>query len=344
MNNNYFQRYGIAISHRYGLQKERVQTLTNNSKEQNKAIQKLTYDARGRITGIQDGRGGNTYYEWDSWGRMCHIRNAEGGEESYTYDQAGNIRSTTDAKGEVIRYDYNSQGKVCAITDQAGKTETFRYDREGRLIYHLDRKGTITETKYNLYGKPVLQICTDRKGNRQIMGSWAYDDFGQLKKAVAGGFCYTYVHRPDGKLLEKYSSGRRRLSCTYYPDGTLESLTDGSGKMLSYTYDKKGRLSTLTDGEGITLTKYFYTVAGRLAEIHTANGMRSIYSYGRDGNLSRLHIAGTEEDSLLYDCRMSYDLNGNRCRRTGSYQGAEGQLQEFQVAYAYDAMNRLTTE
>ena len=89
---------------------------------------------------------------------------------------------------------------------------------------------------------------------------------------------------------------------------------------------------------------HFYTVAGRLAEIHTANGMCSIYSYDRDGNLSRLHIAGTEENSLLYDCRMSYDLNGNRCERTGKYLGAEGQLQEFQVAYAYDAMNRLTAE
>ena len=97
-------------------------------------------------------------------------------------------------------------GQISAITDQGGDTETFRYDKEGRQVQRTDRNGTVTETKYNVYGQTVLQTCTDKKGNRQVMGTWKYDDFGQLKKSVAGGFRYTYAYRPDGRLLKKWSS------------------------------------------------------------------------------------------------------------------------------------------
>ena len=133
-----------------------------------------------------------------------------------------------------------ARGKVCAVTDQSGNTETFRYDREGRQIQHTDRRGIVTETKYNVYGQPVRRTCTDGKGKRHVMGTWEYDDFGQLKKSVAGGFCYTYIYRPDGKLLEKRSSGKRMVSCAYYKDGTLKDLTDVSGRTVHYGYDGNG--------------------------------------------------------------------------------------------------------
>ncbi len=200
---------GIEVSSRYGLQNERLETFTAESRKQERPAQKLIYDARGRITGVEDGCGGHTSYHLDGWGRITAVRGAEGGREKYAYDQAGNITETVDAGGGKIRYAYNSQGKVCAVTDQRGSTETFRYDKEGRQIQHTDRKGTVTETRYNVYGQPVLQVCTDKKGNRHVMGTWEYDDLGQLRKSVAGGFSYTYLYRPDGKPLKSGAAGSR---------------------------------------------------------------------------------------------------------------------------------------
>ena len=103
--------------------------------------QSYTYDARGNITGVQDGNGNRTEFLLDEWGRIVEIHTPEGGVERYAYDYAGNITSTTDANGGTITYRYNSQGQVSEITDQEGNSEYFYYDEEGRQETHVDRNG-----------------------------------------------------------------------------------------------------------------------------------------------------------------------------------------------------------
>lgn len=335
---------GIEVHCRYGIQDEQRQLLTAGSRKEDKAAQTLTYDARGMVTGTEDGCGNRTGYQTDGWGRILSVETAEGGREEYAYDAAGNVTQSTDANGNTIRYAYNSMGKICAITDQSGNTETFRYDREGRETEHTDRNGTVTETKYNVYGKLVMKVCTDKKGNRQIMGTWEYDSFGQLKKSVAGGFCYTYEYRPDGKLLNKWSSGKKVQSCTYFRDGSLKSLTDVSGKTLLYEYDGDGRLACLKEDKGTILTEYRYITAGRIKDIITKNGICTSYTYDEDGNINRLTIGDGTEAGLLYDAFMLYDLNGNRTGKTGSRLGADGKQDKIAVSYRYDSMSRLTNE
>ncbi|MDU4971948.1 MAG: hypothetical protein E6X19_04435, partial [Hungatella hathewayi] len=92
---------------------------------------------------------------------------------------------------------------VCEIIDQEGNSETFRYDREGRRIFHEDRIGNQVRTTYNVDGNPVLERACDYLGENEVTRSWEYDDIGNIKKAVVGGFCYTYEYRPDGKLIKK---------------------------------------------------------------------------------------------------------------------------------------------
>ena len=182
--------------------------------------------------------------------KKCDNQRAGKVSQRLSYDAAGNLLTTRDALGRGMTYTYNSRGQTATITDQQGRTEYFFYDKEGRQICHVDRKGTTTETRYNVYAKPVYQVCTDNQGNRQVMGSWRYDDFGHLKEAKAGGFLYTYTHRADGKLLTKSQNGKVVLTCGYYPEGILKSLTDSRGKSLYYTYDEEGNLQSLTIKKG----------------------------------------------------------------------------------------------
>ena len=334
---------GQEIRYTYGAHGREEETGTARCRKAGRATQKYRYDSRGRITGVVNGNGNETGYDLDAWGRIQNIRQADGGEEGYTYDFAGNVTSTRDANGGVITYRYNSQGKVCEITDQEGNSETFRYDHEGRMVLHVDRSGNEVRTTYNVDGNPVLETGTDRNGENRVTRSFEYDASGNVRKAVAGGFCYTYEYRPDGKLLKKSASGRTILSCSYHADGSLESLTDVSGKPVFYEYDWRGNLSGVRDENGDMLAAYAHTPGGRLKEIRHGNGIRTGYEYDTDGNLVHLHMEHTDGE-ILADLYYSHDLNGNRILKSGSRIGGAGKATEHKISYVYDRMDRLVSE
>lgn len=335
---------GNDLVYSYGVNGLEQEIRNARSRQKNQAAQEYTYDARGRIIGIKDGNQNQTGYHTDSWGRVHQIDTAEGGEEKYTYDYAGHVISTTDANGGVITYRYNSQGKVCEIIDQEGNSETFRYDREGRMVFHVDRNGNQVRTTYNVDGNPVRECACDYLGENEVTRAWEYDDIGNVKKAIAGGFCYTYEYRPDGKLVRKSSSGRTLISCTYHVDKKLKSLTDVSGKTVYYSYDTLGHLARICDEEGTEIARYSHTAGGKLKEILHGNGMHTLYEYDTDDNIIRLTLKN-QEGIVFSDFRYEYDLNGNRTLKSGNciLPGEEG-LKEQAVYYQYDGMNRLIEE
>ena len=282
-------------------------------------------------------------YTYDACSRLTGVTGPDGVRQaSYTYDPAGNLTEETDAEGRCT-YRYNSQGKVCEITDQEGNRETFRYDREGRMVLHVDRNGSEVRTTYNVDGNPVLETGTDRNGENRVTRSFEYDASGNVRKAVAGGFCYTYKYRPDGKLLKKSASGRTLVSSTYFSDGSLESLTDASGKPVFYEYDWRGNLSAVKDGNGETLAAYAHTPGGRLKEIRHGNGLCTRYEYDTDGNMIHLHFQ-RENGETISDLWYEYDLNGNRTLKTGKCILSGESLTDLAVSYRYDSMDRLTSE
>ena len=211
------------------------------------------------------------------------------------------------------------------------------------MVLHVDRNGNEVRTTYNVGGNPVLETGTDRNGENRVTRSFEYDASGNVRKAVAGGFCYTYEYRPDGKLLKKSASGRTLVSCTYFSDGSLESLTDASGKPVYYEYDWRGKLSAVKDGNGETLAVYAHTPGGKLKEIWHGNGIRTGYSYDTDGNLVHLHMENAD-GKILTDLCYSYDLNGNRTLKTGKCILSGDSLADVAVSYRYDVMDRLTAE
>ncbi|MFR3819894.1 MAG: RHS repeat-associated core domain-containing protein [Hungatella hathewayi] len=335
---------GNELEYSYGINGLQQEIRTARSQRADRAAQVYTYDARGRITGIQDGNQNQTGYHMDPWGRVHQIETAEGGKENFTYDYTGHITSTTDANGGVITYRYNSQGKVCEIIDQEGNSETFRYDREGRRIFHEDRIGNQVRTTYNVDGRPVLERACDHMGENEVSRSWEYDGIGNVKKAVAGGFCYTYEYRPDGKLIKKSSSGRTLISCTYHADKSLKSLTDVSGKTVHYGYDSLGRLERICDDNGDEIVRYGHTAGGKLKEIRHGNGMHTIYEYDTDDNIIRLTLKN-EEGIVFSDFRYEYDWNGNRVLKSGSsILPGEENIKEQVIRYQYDSMDRLIEE
>lgn len=211
------------------------------------------------------------------------------------------------------------------------------------MVLHVDRNGNEVRTTYNVDGNPVLETGTDQNGENRVTRSFEYDASGNVRKAVAGGFCYTYEYRPDGKLLKKSASGRTLVSCTYFSDGSLESLTDASGKPVFYEYDWRGNLSGMRDENGNMLAAYAHTPGGKLKEIRHGNGLCTRYEYDTDGNMIHLHFQ-RENGETISDLWYEYDLNGNRTLKTGKCILSGDSLTDLAVSYRYDSMDRLTSE
>ena len=69
---------GNELEYSYGINGMQQEIRTARSQQADRAAQVYTYDARGRITGIQDGNQNQTGYHMDPWGRVHQIETAEG--------------------------------------------------------------------------------------------------------------------------------------------------------------------------------------------------------------------------------------------------------------------------
>ena len=76
---------GNELEYSYGINGMQQEIRTARSQQADRAAQVYTYDARGRITGIQDGNQNQTGYHMDPWGRVHQIETAEGGKENFTF-------------------------------------------------------------------------------------------------------------------------------------------------------------------------------------------------------------------------------------------------------------------
>jgi len=136
------------------------------------------------------------------------------------------------------------------------------------------------------------------------------------------------------------------------PDGlTIEYTYDAAGNLVSrvspsqslvYTYDARNRLETVTrtiDGAPPQLTRYAHDAAGNRREMQGADGTRTEYAHDARHRLAGL-IKRSAAGALLVGMAYTVDASGMRTAITES--DAAGTTRT--VAYAYDALKRLTAE
>ena len=296
-----------------------------NITTQGGAKQEFTYDAQGNITGIVDGNQNKTEYRLDKWGRITEIIKPNGTSEYFSYDYAGNITETVDGNGNKIRYRYNLLNKLSEITDQTGEKDYFTYDIEGRVRQHTDRRGNEVQYSYNFYDSLTEKL--ERKSG--LRESYEYYPDGSIKSAIAEGMRYSYSYYANGSLKEKSASGKRLLSYEYDLNGNKIKQTDVTGKTTEYIYDELDRLLEIHDG-GKCITAFKYNDDGTIKEAVSANGMKNLYGYDTDKNLTSLDINFNEE--VLAQNKYAYDRNGNRTIK---------QQLRGTTYYTYDSINQL---
>ena len=230
-----------------------------------------------------------------------------------------------DGNGNKIRYRYNLLNKLSEITDQSGEKDYFTYDIEGRVRQHTDRRGNEVQYSYNFYDSLTEKL--ERKSG--LRESYEYYPDGSIKSAIAEGMRYSYSYYTNGSLKEKSASGKRLLSYEYDLNGNKIKQTDVTGKTTEYIYDELDLLQEIRDG-GKCITAFKYNNDGTIKEAVSANGMKNLYGYDTDKNLTSLSIDFNGE--ILAQNRYVYDSNGNRTIK---------QQLRGTTYYTYDSINQL---
>ena len=237
--------------------------------------------------------GGETTYEYDSFGRTTRIDNTSGEYTIYSY--VGNYNYTQsimhrDSSGTVLwgySYTYYSDWRSKTYTYiRDGNTTTYNYLSNGRLSTIVTSEGT-TRYNYDSRGRIKTIVYPDTSHmDYEYYGTSSYRTKATKYDSVGNVVS-------DEEWTYYNSTGRRR---TY-------TKTDESGNVTLYEYLYNGRLNRMTTDVGTpeeVVGTYSYSAEGRLSRIDYSNGDYETRTY--DGSTWRLDTLTHfyAEDSTTY--------------------------------------------
>jgi RHS repeat-associated protein len=316
----------------------------------------------GLSTTVTDPRGFSTTQVKNPAGQIATITDAKGGVLQRAYDPMGNLVRITDARGNVTSMVYDNRGRKTAMYDPDMGVWGYCYDALGQIKAQQDSNGR---------GSNTLAQCpaiNDVGATATAVPGWvtmAYDVLGRMTQRVEpdlrSTWSYDNCSTGVGKLCAASADNGYNRTHAYDSLGRPSSTTawrNGIAYTASVGYDAStGRVSAQTYPTGLTVNRvdtplgYPWRVVdgrnglelwraqkqdamGHYLQYQHGNGLVTTNAYFADGSLNTTQ---TGPNNTVQDLVYGYDLNRNISARVDMGTTVT-------VAYAYDELNRLTSE
>jgi RHS repeat-associated protein len=298
------------------------------------------YSSTGLPWKVVDERGNETITEYDTVGRVFKVIGpaVEGGRSitENGYDSRGNVTSIKDPRGKVTSHFYDSRNrKVKTIQPSviaSGHTPIWKYgyDAVGRQVAVIDPRNNVTYTGYDAFGRKCFQ--QNAAGD---LHQWAYDLNGKvIKETDELGRITRNSYDDLNRLVETIDPMGIKVASEYDEVGNLTKVTDGKGQATTMEYDGMNRLTKTIDPAS-KATVFVYDGMNKISRTDS-KGVVTEYFYDSRNRLHwDYHGGSTNTREFLYDD------SGNLLTVSQQVPGGGGILN---VAYTYDAANRLITE
>ncbi len=299
-----------------------------------------TWEPGGQIASETDENGHITSYAYGGARNLVQVTDALGGITTYGYDEAGNRVSQTDPNGHTTTYRYDALGNMVSRTLPGGQTETFTYDANDNRLTRTDFNGQTTSYTYDSMNRVLTET---RPGGETVTNTYAPN--GMIATATISGsparsWTYSYDGRNRLSQVVQSSGGVPVSTITYQydPAGRRTQLASPAGT-VDFSFDAAGRLATVVDPNGQTTT-YNYDAASRLMQRDNANGTHTTFAYDTRNRPTSISQFDATMSTLLAQQNYTYDPEGRRLTVSETKFDATTR----NVAYTYDALNRLLTE
>ncbi len=293
------------------------------------------YDALGRVVATTNANGQVTRFHYDALSRLTNVVDAEGGLVFFDYDETGNRIRTTDPRGNVWTNQFDPLGRLVEQFNPLGKKTVLQYDAVGNLTNRLTPNGVSIGFQHDALNRltnivypdgSTVALAYDEVGNRTNMvdsvgtTAWSFD---LLNRPLS-------VTDPFGQVVSNRFDAAGNRIVLRYPDG----------KEVSYGYDALNRMEFLTNWLG---GEVHYSRDARGLVTHTVNANGTTVDLGYDATGRMTGITNWSSlATVLASEAVQLDALGNQTNLAG-IKALVPILQSTNVAYAYDADNRLTS-
>ena len=298
----------------------------------------LEYDEFGLLTGIRNAEQQLTRCEYSAAGHLVKIVSALGLETEFTYDSAGHMVCRQDPDGSRWRFEYAAGGRLVASVDPAGARTEYEYGPSGDIVAVVDPLGRRMERSFDTNGN-IDRITLP--GGAQF--NYAYDGLMRLVRTIdpAGGVwtreydaasTLTALIDPTGvSVRTSVDSSRKtfttndgvdrvRISCDHLGRPVRsEVLSEDSGPQVS------------ADADDPTVSTMVYDGAGNPVQVLDAEGGLSRYEYNGSNQMVRMISPAGRVTEYSYDV----------CGRLAATYEAAGTPEQSVTRYEYDADSRL---
>ena len=334
----------------------------------------MSYDARGRLSGLSQGSGAEartTTFSYNADGYLQSATDALGQSGQLSYDNAGRVTLQTLANGRQIQFGYDAKGNLTSLTPPGQPAHGFTYNAVDLATSYLPPTvpgGGNTGYQYNA-DKQLTQVTRPDGG----VLSYAYDAAGRLSTLTipAGSYGYSYnaagqlsgITAPGGIGLAYGYAGSLLDSVTwsggisgsvefgYDTDFRINQVTVNGANPIAYQYDAD---SLLTQAGDLTFTRNAQngllagSALGSVTDSYSYNGFGEPTAYNVNYGTGSLNIAYTRDK--LGRITQKVETIGGSAAVTYDYgYDAIGQLIEVKrngatvASYVYDANgNRLS--
>ena len=260
-----------------------------------------SYDASNKLLGVEDNKGNEISYEYDSLGRKTKISDPDIGNWSYGYNLNGRPVLRIDSRGEKIRKSYDYLGRL--------KTKTYG-ENEIKYIYDENKKGTLTRVEsptINIsywYDNEYRVVKREKEmGNFVFTTKFKYDAMDRVvektlpdgenisyrygKQGVnsIGGYLEEVKYKPSGKIRERKYNNSLSTHFSYFNSSLrLRKIKTGELQNTGYNYDRKGNIISITNNLKGERKSFRYDDLDRLKFVNNS-GEEINYSYDSIGNM-----------------------------------------------------------
>ena len=240
-------------------------------------VEKMTYDAAGRLIKVQAGRRVATY-AWDACNQLVRVQDSTFGTRRYAYNELGQLVRVTDGLGNRTFFAYDADGLLTSVTDPTGAITEYEYDAAGRILEvakkpHPDSTVTTPAIRTTYTWDAAGRLLSEDDGVRTR--SFEYD-------ARTGDLTRTLI---DGSLAAEYGTGTPALpgsTITWMKDHTGDTpvtyrrVFDATGNLVEYTRQVDGTENTSDPGTAAALETFTSTGSYTLTYAYDADGFRTM--------------------------------------------------------------------